>query len=66
MRQPPKVMSTGLHLHERGGFTSTSEHVVTTPVARFAYCGHCDIETPIDAEDVCTYCFHQVTAEEDE
>lgn len=55
----------GLHVHERGGLTATAGPG-TTPVARFAYCGHCVIEVPVDTEGLCTCCFHPVPEDEEE
>lgn len=51
-------------VYERGGLTS-SGGLVGAVVERFAYCEHCDIETPIDSESICTYCFKPVV-EDDE
>lgn len=66
MRTSAHVHSlTGLHVHERGGLTATAGPSATH-VARFAYCEHCDIEVPVDAEGLCTYCFHPVPEDEDE
>ena len=56
----------GQQVFERGGLTSVNEFVVTTAVARFDFCKHCDIEVPVDAEGLCTYCFHCVPEDEDE
>jgi hypothetical protein len=57
--------ATGLHVYERGGLTAAASQG-TTPVARFAYCEHCDIEVPVDTEELCTNCFHPVPEDEDE
>ena len=66
MRTSTHVHSaSGLHVYERGGLTGTAGPG-TTQVARFAYCEHCDIEVPVDTEELCTNCFHPVRDEEDE
>lgn len=57
--------ATGLHLYEKGGLTSASG-LSTKHVARFAYCEHCDIEVPVDSDELCTYCFHEVPEDESE
>jgi hypothetical protein len=57
--------ATGLHVYERGGLTAAASQG-TTPVVRFAYCEHCDIEVPVDTEELCTSCFHPIPEEEDE
>jgi hypothetical protein len=57
--------ATGLHAFERGGLTVSAAQAAT-PVARFAYCEHCDIEVPVDTEGLCTNCFHAVSEDEDE
>ena len=56
----------GPHVFERGGLTSVKELDATTAVTRFDFCEHCDIEVPVDAEELCTYCFHPVSEEEDD
>lgn len=55
----------GPHVFERGGLTSVNEFDATTAVARFDFCEHCDIEVPVDAAELCTYCFHSVPEDED-
>ncbi len=66
MRTSTHVHSaTGLHVYERGGLTAAASQG-TTPVMRFAYCENCAIEVPVDAEGLCTYCFHPVPEAEDE
>jgi hypothetical protein len=66
MRTSTHVHSaTGLYVYERGGLTGTAGPG-TTQVARFAYCEHCDIEVPVDSEELCTYCFQGVPEDEDE
>jgi hypothetical protein len=66
MRTSTHVYSgTGRYVYERGGLTPTAEPSATH-VARFAYCEHCDIEVPVDSEELCTYCFHEVQEDEDE
>jgi hypothetical protein len=57
--------ATGLHALERGGLTVSAAQAAT-PVARFAYCEHCDIEVPVDTEGLCTCCFHPVPEDEEE
>ena len=57
--------ATGIHVYERGGLTAAASQG-TVPVARFAYCEHCDIEVPVDTEELCTNCFHPVPEDEDE
>ena len=57
--------ATGLHVYERGGLTAAASQG-TISVARFAYCEHCAIEVPVDAEELCTNCFHPVPEDEDE
>ena len=57
--------ATGFHVYERGGLTAAASQG-TTPVVRFAYCEHCDIEVPVDTEELCTNCFQPVPEEEDE
>jgi hypothetical protein len=56
----------GPQVFERGGLTSVNGLVVTTAVARFDFCEHCDIEVPVDGAGLCTYCFLQVPEDEDE
>ncbi len=58
-------LATALHAYERGGLTAIAGQD-TTPVARFAYCEHCDIEVPVDTEGLCTCCFHPVPEDEEE
>lgn len=66
MRTSTHIYSaTGLHVYERGGLTAAASQG-TIAVARFAYCEHCDIEVPVDAEELCTNCFQPVPEEEDE
>lgn len=57
--------ATGAYVHERGGLTAAAGQD-TKSVASFAYCEHCDIEVPVDAEGLCSYCFHPVPELEDE
>ncbi len=66
MRTSAHIYSVnGIHVYERGGLTAAASQA-TTPVARFAYCKHCDIEVPLDTEEICTNCFYPVPEEEDE
>lgn len=57
--------ATGIHVYERGGLTAAAGQGIT-PVARFAYCAHCDIEVSVDTEELCTNCFQPVPEVEDE
>ncbi len=57
--------ATRTYVYERGGLTAAVGPDTTT-CARFAYCEQCDIEVPVDAEGLCTYCFHPVPEDEDE
>lgn len=56
---------TGLRVYERGGLTDAAS-ADTTEVACFGYCEHCEIEVPVDAGDLCTYCFNDVADEVNE
>lgn len=56
----------GPHVFQRGGLTSVKELDATTAVARFDFCEHCDIEVPVDAEGLCTYCFRPIPEDGDE
>lgn len=66
MGQKSKTMFTGLHVYERGGLTISPIRGETTAILRFALCDHCEIETPVDGDDVCTYCFKPVATDCDE
>jgi hypothetical protein len=60
-----QVTNKPTYVFERGGSTA-SRSVGSEQVAYFAYCAHCDLETPVDNQDTCTYCFHQVSDDADE
>lgn len=66
MRTSTHIRSaTGTYAYERGGLTAAAGPS-TTPIARFAYCEHCDVEVPVDTEELCTNCFHPVPEDEDD
>jgi len=60
-----QVTDKPTYVFERGGSTASPSDGAAQ-VAYFAYCSHCDIETPIDHLNTCTYCFHQVSDDADE
>ena len=53
-------LAGALHVYERGGLTRTPGSG-TSSVARFGYCEQCDIEVPVDHDELCTYCFNLVS-----
>jgi len=56
----------GLYVHERGGLTSNKDDPDVLPVDHFAYCEHCDVEVPVDAQQVCMYCFKAILIDDSE
>jgi hypothetical protein len=66
MLQTTQITRAKLHTHERGGLTSKGGTPTVCEISHFTFCPHCDIETPIDYLNTCTYCFHPVSDDEDE
>jgi hypothetical protein len=66
MLQLAQHSAAKLHTHERGGLTSQGNPSSVSDVSHFAFCRHCDIETPVDNLNTCSYCFHEVSDDEHE
>jgi hypothetical protein len=60
-----QITNNPTYVFERGGSTASPSDG-SAQVAYFAYCANCDIETPVDTQNTCTYCFHQVSDDDDE
>lgn len=55
----------GLCVYERGGLTSNKDDPDVLPVDHFDFCPHCDIEVPVDQNNMCMYCFNAIVAMDD-
>lgn len=51
-----KISPVGAYVYERGGLTNNPSDDAE-PVDHFDFCPNCEREVPVDAQDVCMYCF---------